>query len=133
MICFFGELAAGKTTLIKGLVHGAADYDPSLVQSPTFNYLNIYEGSKRICHFDLYRLEGPEDFFTMGFEEYLEQETICCIEWAERIRPCLYPNHVKNTELKLARLNILHPIFTIYLTHAGDDKRQILVAETYDS
>lgn len=84
-ICFFGELAAGKTTLIKGIVAGAAQVDPSNVQSPTFTYLHIYNGEKTVYHFDLYRLRDIDEFLSMGFDEYFDSEGICCIEWSERI------------------------------------------------
>jgi tRNA threonylcarbamoyladenosine biosynthesis protein TsaE len=92
VVCLFGELAAGKTTLIKGLVHGAAQIDSSVVQSPTFTYLHIYEGKKIIYHFDLYRLRDIDEFLSMGFDEYFEADGICCIEWSERIASYLPPN-----------------------------------------
>ena len=85
VVCFFGDLGAGKTTFIKGVVAGAADYPPALVSSPTFVYLNIYKGSKTIYHFDLYRLHDAEEFLSMGFDEVFFAEGICCIEWSERI------------------------------------------------
>jgi tRNA threonylcarbamoyladenosine biosynthesis protein TsaE len=86
VVCFQGELGAGKTTFIKGLTAGATGLDPHFVQSPTFTYLNIYQGIKTIYHFDLYRLKGVNDFLNMGFDEYLEApDGICCIEWSERI------------------------------------------------
>ncbi len=96
VVCLFGELAAGKTTFIKGLVYGAAQVDPSAVQSPTFTYLNIYEGQKTVYHFDLYRLRDIDEFLSMGFDEYFEADGICCIEWSERIAPYLpsYSLHV---------------------------------------
>lgn len=89
VVCLFGELAAGKTTFIKGLVCGAAQIDPSNVQSPTFTYLHIYEGQKKVYHFDLYRLRDIDEFLSMGFDEYFEADGICCIEWSERIAPYL--------------------------------------------
>ena len=89
VICFFGDLAAGKTTFIKGVVAGAAQIEPTEVHSPTFNYLNIFEGEKRVYHFDLYRLRDLDEFLSMGFDEYLEAEGICCIEWSERIEAYL--------------------------------------------
>jgi tRNA threonylcarbamoyladenosine biosynthesis protein TsaE len=92
VVCLFGELAAGKTTFIKGLVYGAAQIDPSAVQSPTFTYLHIYEGQKRVYHFDLYRLHDIDEFLSMGFDEYFEADGICCIEWSERIASYLPPN-----------------------------------------
>lgn len=95
VISFFGELAAGKTTFIKGLVCGAAQVDPSAVQSPTFTYLHIYNGQKTIYHFDLYRLRDIDEFLSMGFDEYFDAEGICCIEWSERIASYLPSNCLK--------------------------------------
>lgn len=110
VVCLFGELAAGKTTFIKGLVHGAAQIDPSTVQSPTFTYLHIYEGQKTVYHFDLYRLRDIDEFLSMGFDEYFEAEGICCIEWSERIASYL-------------------PSSSLYviLEHVQDDQRLITI------
>ncbi len=110
VVCLFGDLATGKTTFIKGLVFGAAHIDPSQVQSPTFTYLNIYEGEQRIYHFDLYRLRDADEFLSMGFDEYLDIGGICCIEWSERIASYL-PLHC----------------ICVTLTHAGNDKRNITI------
>lgn len=92
VVCFFGDLASGKTTFIKGLVSGVTLMDPSVVQSPTYTYLNIYEGEKIVYHFDLYRLSDINQFLSMGFDEYFETEGICCIEWSERIAAYLPQN-----------------------------------------
>jgi tRNA threonylcarbamoyladenosine biosynthesis protein TsaE len=111
VVCLFGELAAGKTTFIKGLAYGAAQIDPSFVQSPTFTYLHIYEGQKTIYHFDLYRLRDIDDFLNMGFDEYFDAQGICCIEWSERIAPHLPPNSL-----------------TVFFEHAGkEDHRSITI------
>jgi tRNA threonylcarbamoyladenosine biosynthesis protein TsaE len=93
-VCFFGDLAAGKTTFIKGFVSGAASISPDEVSSPTFVLLNIYEGEQSIYHFDLYRLQNAEGFFSLGFEEYWNAPGICCIEWAERIEEVLPKNAI---------------------------------------
>jgi tRNA threonylcarbamoyladenosine biosynthesis protein TsaE len=82
-VCFVGDLGAGKTTLIKGITSQITGLDPHEVNSPTFTYLNIYEGHQNLYHFDLYRLNGAKDFLSRGFDEYLEG--LCCIEWAEKI------------------------------------------------
>lgn len=86
IVCFEGDLAAGKTTLIKGLVSEAANYPEDDVNSPTFVYLNIYEGTKTVYHFDLYRLKDYEEFLSVGFDDFFQQYGICCIEWGERIK-----------------------------------------------
>ena len=88
-LCFLGDLGAGKTTLIKGITTQITGIDPHEVNSPTFTYLNIYEGKQTLYHFDLYRLSGAEDFLSRGFDEYLEG--LCCIEWSEKIETILPP------------------------------------------
>lgn len=90
IFCFKGDLGAGKTTLVKGIVEGATTCDPNSVTSPTYTYLNIYD---TVYHFDLYRLSGLDDFYEMGFEEYFDQPGYLCIEWSERIAEILPENH----------------------------------------
>lgn len=89
LLFFAGDLAAGKTTFIKGIVSGATGLSPMEVNSPTFVILNCYEGAVPVYHFDLYRLKGPEEFIDLGFEEYFGKEGICCVEWSERIQPLI--------------------------------------------
>jgi tRNA threonylcarbamoyladenosine biosynthesis protein TsaE len=98
VIAFRGDLGAGKTTFIKGLVQGSAGFPSCEVNSPTFTYLNIYQGSKNVYHFDLYRLKNSEDFVAMGFEEYFTLG-ICCIEWSERIQEIL-PKNTLHVEIQ---------------------------------
>jgi tRNA threonylcarbamoyladenosine biosynthesis protein TsaE len=77
-----GDLGAGKTTLIKGIVQGALALDPAVVTSPTFTYLNIYTAQgKTFYHFDFYRLEKADDLFN----EYFGEAAIYCMEWSERL------------------------------------------------
>jgi tRNA threonylcarbamoyladenosine biosynthesis protein TsaE len=97
ILCFFGDLAAGKTTFIKGVVLGAADYPAEWVSSPTFVFLNIYEGRRVIYHFDLYRLSGEEQFLSMGFDQFLHTSGIACIEWSEKIASIIPPNAYRIT------------------------------------
>ncbi len=112
VVCFYGDLAAGKTTFIKGLVSGSAKLDPCVVLSPTFSYLNVYEGLKTIYHFDLYRLRDGDEFLSMGFDEYFDAGGICCIEWSERIQGYL-PKH----------------FIQIALEHEGEDHRSIRISQ----
>jgi len=92
VLAFFGDLGAGKTQFIKGVVEAATAPQNHNVTSPTFVYLNIYDGATTVHHFDLYRLEDPEQFLTMGFDEYLDDEAITCIEWAENIESIIPPD-----------------------------------------
>lgn len=80
-----GDLGAGKTTFVKGVAEAVSGSDATAVSSPTFVYLNIYEGKCPVYHFDLYRLKNPEDFLAMGFDEMIGGEQICCIEWPEKL------------------------------------------------
>ncbi len=118
VLCFYGELGAGKTTFIKGLTAGALGTGGDEVNSPTFNYLNIYKtpqnlvkthkGVKALYHFDLYRLTDADEFLSMGFDETFDAGGICCIEWAERLTPIEIPNAK-----------------TVAMTHLSDDSRAI--------
>lgn len=92
VVCFFGDLGAGKTTFIKTVISNLCQIPPHLITSPTFNYCQSYAGSghgnsskyEQVHHFDLYRLESPEAFLALGFDEYFHNG-ICLIEWSERI------------------------------------------------
>ena len=96
VIAFFGDLAAGKTTLIKGIVKGLSNNTITNAYSPTFVYLNIYHNLKLpVYHFDLYRIKNKNQFFDMGFDEYFHSDGICLIEWAERIEDILPKNTIK--------------------------------------
>lgn len=95
ILCFFGDLAAGKTTFIRGLSEGLNVNGKIQVNSPTFVYLNIYEGIKTVYHFDLYRLYDEDEFLSMGFDEYFYSGGICCIEWSERISSLLPAGIIK--------------------------------------
>lgn len=105
VVCFFGNLAAGKTTFIKGLVAAFDEGQHHIVSSPTFVYLHIYPGRKTIYHFDLYRLRDTDEFLSMGFDEMLYAGGICCIEWSERIAEIL-PPHCIHVEMQHVSENI---------------------------
>lgn len=78
-----GELGAGKTQFVKGMAKGLGVEDWLYVVSPSFTIMNIYEGKGiRLCHVDLYRIEGSE-FEPLNIEEFLEQGVVA-VEWAER-------------------------------------------------
>jgi tRNA threonylcarbamoyladenosine biosynthesis protein TsaE len=82
VILLQGDLGSGKTAFTQGIGQGLNV--PGTINSPTFTILKEYLGRLPLYHFDLYRLEGPEEFTTLGFEDYFDQEGVCVVEWAER-------------------------------------------------
>ena len=88
---FYGNMGAGKTTLIKSLCKQLGTDDN--VTSPTFAIVNEYTGAQsNIYHFDFYRLKNQSEAMDLGFEEYLYSGNYCFIEWPEKI-PDLLPLH----------------------------------------
>ena len=84
-----GELGAGKTQFVRGLVR-ALGGNPRAVSSPTFVLLNIYDtGGLRVFHLDAYRVNGADDFESIGFSELLEQRGVVVVEWAQRVASLL--------------------------------------------
>ena len=84
--CFYGEMGAGKTTLIKELVKQLGGSDKG--HSPTFGLVNEYHlanGDLLGYHFDFYRLNDELEAYDMGFEDYLNQDCWIFIEWPEKI------------------------------------------------
>ena len=86
-MAFYGELGAGKTTMIKGVAAGLGVSD--VVKSPSFVIVTEYAGKLRVYHVDLYRLNENSDFGSIGLDSYLEGEGVCLIEWAERAEKAL--------------------------------------------
>ena len=85
VIAMTGTLAAGKTTITKGIAQALGIKDN--ITSPTFCLISEYEGEKMpLYHFDVYRLDGEEDFETLGADEMLYGKGVCIIEWSEKIR-----------------------------------------------
>jgi len=108
---FYGDMGAGKTTLIKSLCECLGTSEP--VTSPTFSIVNEYIGKKnRIYHFDFYRLKNQTEALDMGYEEYFYSDAYCFIEWPEKI-PDLLPVHY--IEVKITTL--------------ADNSRQIIIAQ----
>jgi tRNA threonylcarbamoyladenosine biosynthesis protein TsaE len=84
-IALYGELGAGKTQFVRGLVRGLGG-NPRSVSSPTFVLLNVYDGGRlTVYHLDAYRVHGPEDFEAIGFSELLDQGGVVVVEWADRV------------------------------------------------
>ena len=107
-----GDLGAGKTHFVKGFVKGMGS--SSLVTSPTFTLLNVYEDGKYpVYHFDMYRLSSKEEAEELGFNEYFDLKNldgIVLVEWPEQVEGLINCPHI---EIKIEKLD--------------DNKRKIIV------
>ncbi len=78
-----GQMGAGKTLFSKGFVAGMGLLDE--VTSPTYTIVNEYGDPPRVFHFDLYRLQDPDELYEMGFEDYLSQGCTLLLEWPDLV------------------------------------------------
>ncbi|WP_405368631.1 MULTISPECIES: tRNA (adenosine(37)-N6)-threonylcarbamoyltransferase complex ATPase subunit type 1 TsaE [unclassified Nonlabens] len=101
VILFDAPMGAGKTTLIKSVCRELGVEGE--ITSPTFSIVNQHSGREnKIYHFDLYRIENTNQLFDIGFEDYLENDAFCLIEWPE-ISISLLSDYQK------VKINILDP------------------------
>ena len=85
---FYGEMGAGKTTLIKAMTKALGATDAG--SSPTFSLVNEYESPKGIIyHFDFYRIEDEMEALDMGIEDYFDSDVWKFIEWPQKIEKFL--------------------------------------------
>lgn len=88
IFAIYGDLGAGKTTLVKALCRSLGAEDT--VKSPTFSIVNEYHaGDTTIYHFDFYRIKNIQEAYDLGYEEYFYSGDYCFIEWPERIESLL--------------------------------------------
>ena len=93
VVCLWGPLGAGKTTLARGLIRALTGPDEE-APSPPFPLVQIYEGPQfAVAHLDLYRLSGPDDVRELGLDEALE-EGAAVIEWPERLEARIPPDRL---------------------------------------
>lgn len=113
VIILKGDLGAGKTHFVKGFVQGKKI--KSLVTSPTFTIMNIYQGKKlKVYHFDMYRLSSSEEAEELGFYEYFDHDSldgITIVEWPEHV-----PELAKNYDIEIT------------IQKLGQDKRLIEIS-----
>jgi tRNA threonylcarbamoyladenosine biosynthesis protein TsaE len=112
LILLSGDLGAGKTTLTKGIAAGLGAAREDDVTSPTFTLVHKYEGSTRVYHVDLYRIEDLHDFETLGLEDIFAEQAVIIVEWPDRMK-----------------LRTDWPIVRIQLEHVAEDTRKILITE----
>jgi tRNA threonylcarbamoyladenosine biosynthesis protein TsaE len=102
IVLLVGELGAGKTTLVKHYLNYLGE-DLDSVDSPTFSLVNTYElPHTQVHHFDLYRLQSPEEIEDIGFMEYVDSGNICFVEWPEKIADFLPQDRVLEIEITVS-------------------------------
>ena len=110
IVCLEGELGAGKTVLVKGIAAGLGI--KAKITSPTFALMNVYTVTSlkskvhSLIHIDTYRLKNKEELIEIGIEDYLgKPDTICVIEWPEKVSGLLRDKNIKSIKLKLLNEN----------------------------
>lgn len=89
-LALYGEMGAGKTAFVRGLVKALCPECLPLVHSPTFAIVNEYAGSQvTVYHFDLYRITDEDDLYSTGFYDCISGDGIVIIEWSERIESAI--------------------------------------------
>lgn len=114
VICLIGDLGAGKTTMTQSLAQ-ALEVD-DYITSPTFTIVNEYEGRMPLYHFDVYRIGSSDEMYDIGYDEYINSDGVCIIEWANLIEDIL-PEEYLYIELRykeMGREMILNPIGKTY-------------------
>ena len=90
---FVGELASGKTTFIKGILKGLNFDKP--VTSPTFTLVNEYDAKFPVIHIDCYREDEQERWIKLGMNDYMDEENVVIIEWADKMQSLLPLNTIQ--------------------------------------
>jgi tRNA threonylcarbamoyladenosine biosynthesis protein TsaE len=102
IICLIGDLGTGKTHLTKGIAKGLKIDDH--ITSPTFNIVNEYDGRLKFNHFDVYRVNDPEEIAAIGFDEYIFGDGVSVIEWANYIEELIPEESLTITLEKVPQL-----------------------------
>jgi tRNA threonylcarbamoyladenosine biosynthesis protein TsaE len=106
VIAYCGDLGAGKTAFTRGLARGLGCTEQ--VTSPTYTIVNEYlSGRAPLFHFDMYRLRSADDLWDIGWEDYLDRNGVCAVEWSENVREAL------------------EDAMTVRIDKLGDDTRRI--------
>lgn len=105
-IALYGDLGVGKTAFVRGF---AKVFSPNaLVRSPTFALVNEYpsKSARRVFHFDMYRITDEDDLYSIGYYDYLDDGSICLIEWSENIPYAIPDEHIR---VEIIKTNLDNP------------------------
>lgn len=104
-VALYGDLGVGKTAFVRGFA--SVFCEGILVRSPTFALVNEYRGKKRtLFHFDMYRITGEDDLYSIGFDDYLNRDGIALVEWSENIPFALPDEYLK---VVIEKTDAAHP------------------------
>lgn len=105
ILCLYGDLGSGKTCLTQGIAHGLGILEEEYVRSSTFVLFNEYRGGRiPLYHFDFFRIDKLDEIIDIGFEEYINNNGITVIEWADKF-PGILPEKRLDIELLIDNLN----------------------------
>ena len=110
LVLLEGDLGAGKTTLVKGIVAGLGVASEDEVTSPSFTLVHEYGSGSTVFHADLYRIDGARDLATLGLDDLSSHAATVLVEWGEKLGD-----------------NIPIPCVKIRMEHQGDNDRRILI------
>lgn len=101
IICLTGDLGTGKTHMTKGIAQGVGVKDH--ITSPTFTIVNEYHsGRLKLYHFDVYRVNDPDEIYAIGFDEYIFSDGVSIIEWSNYIEELIPEEHIS---INIEKLN----------------------------
>ena len=83
VVCMYGDMGVGKTAFVHGLAKGLGINEP--ITSPTFTIVNEYYGKFTLYHFDVYRIDDPDEMYEIGYDEYIDGDGVCVVEWPQLI------------------------------------------------
>ena len=111
---FYGEMGAGKTTLIKAICKELGVSEA--ISSPTFSLVNEYKGADNniIYHFDFYRIKSLEEVYDIGYEDYFYSGNLCLIEWPEKVEELITNERRCEIHLSLNKANRRNISINIY-------------------
>ena len=108
VLAYLGDLGAGKTAFTRGLARGLGCWET--VTSPTYTIVNEYLGGRLpLFHFDMYRLTSSDDLWDIGWEDYLDRQGVCAVEWSENVPEAM------------------HGALTVRIEKLGDSVRRITI------
>ena len=102
-VALYGDLGVGKTAFVRGFTKV---FSPAaLVRSPTFALVNEYptKSGRRVFHFDMYRITDEDDLYSIGYYDYLDDGSICLVEWSENIPYAIPDEHIR---VEIAKTNL---------------------------